>query len=128
MKIKVDIAPAELLDKITILEIKKEKITDSAKLKNIQTELNIIIETKKKYIPESNELSIIYEDLKCINRLLWDIEDNIRDCEREKNFGEKFISLARSVYITNDKRAEIKRKINNLLGSEIIEEKAYSDY
>ena len=126
--ILVEIAPGELIDKITILEIKAEHITDTAKLANVRTELDILAAARDKAIPGSAELAGLTGQLKQVNQALWDIEDDIRLCEKAKDFGPKFIELARSVYFQNDRRAAVKRQINELLGSRIIEEKAYQPY
>ena len=122
------IAPGELIDKITILRIKSERISDEAKLKNIRTELDILQKTQAEEVPQSAEMTRLEGELKAVNEALWDIEDDIRDCERAKDFGEEFIRLARAVYITNDKRAALKKEINLLLGSAIVEEKPYAKY
>ena len=126
--ITVEIAPGELLDKLTILEIKRERIEDSEKLINVGLELDVLDQARREKGPASPELDALYADLKTINEELWEIEDDIRDCERDKDFGERFIELARAVYKTNDRRAATKRAINELLGSRIVEEKSYADY
>lgn len=122
------IAPGELIDKITILRIKSERISDEAKLKNVRTELAILNETLTKDVPASDELTRLDGELQKVNEELWEIEDDIRDCERNGDFGEDFIRLARAVYVTNDKRAALKKEINLLLGSNIVEEKSYAAY
>tara|TARA_R110000868_G_scaffold24255_12_gene96067 strand:+ start:13153 stop:13548 length:396 start_codon:yes stop_codon:yes gene_type:complete len=122
------IAPGELIDKITILRIKSERIGDEAKLKNIRTELAILNETLAKDVPASEALSRLDAALQAVNEALWVIEDDIRDCERAGDFGAEFIRLARAVYVTNDKRAALKKDINVLLGSNIVEEKSYAAY
>jgi Family of unknown function (DUF6165) len=121
MNIFIEIGAGELVDKITILEIKLERIQDENKLKNIRYEL----ETISPFAPALPELKA---KLKAINEALWEIEDNIRIHEREKNFGESFITLARGVYVTNDKRAEVKREINLAANSSLIEEKSYEHF
>ena len=126
--IKVEIAPGELIDKITILEIKTERITDAAKVRNVGVELETLTSVRDEAIDGSPELIELTAGLKEINTQLWVIEDDIRDCERSQDFGPKFIELARSVYRCNDRRAALKREINELLGSRLIEEKSYSDY
>jgi len=128
MTIKVELAYGELLDKITILQIKSERITDASKLLNVNKELGLLNDLWKSDEKSSLDISDEFTALKEINEKIWDIEDGIRDKERVKEFDEKFIELARSVYFSNDKRAEIKRAINLKLGSELIEEKSYSDY
>lgn len=122
------VSPGEVLDKITILEIKAERITDPEKLKNVRYELSILAEVKASHIPQSDELDEHFGKLKKTNQALWDIEDDIRICEKNNDFGESFVSLARSVYMTNDVRAAIKKDINQLLGSHIVEEKSYEEY
>jgi hypothetical protein len=128
MKIRLDVAPGELVDKMTILEIKLERITGPDQLKNVRNEYSLIRETFRRCIPPSQELTRLMAALKRSNERLWVIEDEIRDCEREKDFGPKFIELARSVYRNNDQRARLKRDINTLLNSSIIEEKSYRSY
>ena len=126
--IKVDIAPGELIDKITILEIKAERIEHEEKLKNVRIELEVLEKARDAAIVSSSELSELANQLKAVNEALWEIEDDIRDCERNGDFGPKFIELARSVYRSNDRRAALKRQINELLGSKLVEEKSYSEY
>ena len=126
--ITVEIAPGELIDKITILEIKTERIRDAAKLDNVRIELKTLEKARDAALGSSAELADLTGQLKKINEQLWDIEDNIRDCERERDFGKKFVELARSVYKTNDRRAALKHDINLLLGSHLVEEKSYRDY
>lgn len=122
------IAPGELIDKITILRIKSERITDAEKLKNVRTELGILNETLARDVPASDELTRLDGELQKVNEALWEIEDDIRECERRGDFGEEFIRLARAVYKTNDRRAALKKEINLLLGSAIVEEKSYAAY
>jgi hypothetical protein len=126
--ISVEISPGELIDKITILEIKLDRIEDTEKVNNVRTEWEILTESRDNALPQSDELSDLTKQLGAINEQLWVIEDDIRDCERARDFGEKFIELARSVYIVNDKRAALKGEINALLGSMIREEKSYAAY
>ena len=128
MTIQVDLSYGEFLDKITILEIKSERISDPAKLKNINHELTLLRGIWQANVKSKIDVSEEYAALKAINEKLWQIEDDIRDKERAKSFDEGFVSLARSVYYSNDERANIKRKINEKLGSELIEEKSYADY
>ena len=118
----------ELLDKISILQIKAERIDDPSKVKNINKELDVLMSLWNDSPYSDTNLSSEINELKNINEALWDIEDKIRDKERNQVFDKDFIELARSVYFTNDKRAEIKRIINGKTGSELIEEKSYSDY
>jgi len=128
MKIAVDIAPGELIDKLTILEIKLEKIKDERKLANIRSEYADLMRVFRSSIVETSRLTALIAELKRINATLWEIEDDIRDQERAGTFGQAFVDLARSVYRTNDLRAATKREINELLNSAIIEEKSYSSY
>ena len=124
-KILAEISAGELFDKITILEIKKAKISNKEKLNNVEKELLSLNETVKKYIPNQNNISRYIKDLKSINLKLWDIEDRKRAAEKNKNFNEKFIELSRNVYKFNDERAKIKLTINNILGSNIKEVKSH---
>lgn len=126
--ITVEIAPGELIDKITILEIKSERMSDLEKLRNVRTELATLVTSRDRAIPASERLTDLTRQLKQVNESLWQIEDEIRDCERHQDFGTKFIELARSVYKNNDRRSAIKRQINELLGSQLIEEKSYAPY
>ena len=126
--VKVEIALAELLDKITILEIKAERLKSARQLENVQRELKLLREVQSSAIPFHDEVAALTAELKSVNEQLWDIEDDIRDCEASGDFGENFVALARSVYKTNDQRAKIKRQINDLLDSGIVEEKSYSAY
>ena len=124
-KILAEISAGELIDKITILEIKKSKIVDKDKLIEIEKELLSLNDTMKKFIPNNSEISKFKDSLKDINLKLWDIEDGKRSAEKNNEFGEKFIELARKVYKFNDERAKIKLTINNTLGSNIKEVKSY---
>ena len=126
--IRVDISPGELMDKLTILRIKAERIEDPQKLRNVKIELETLEKTREKAIAPSAEFDKLVAELKAVNEELWEIEDNIRDCERQESFKVKFVKLARSVYRLNDRRAGLKRQINELLGSRLIEEKAYKPY
>ena len=128
MSIRVELPVGELLDKISILQIKAERIVDPSKLENINKELDVLISLWKDSAYSNNNLESETNELKAINEELWVIEDKIRDKERNRVFDKGFIELARAVYITNDKRADIKRIINSKTGSELIEEKSYSDY
>ena len=127
-KIFAEISVGELLDKISILEIKQKNIKDEQKIKIISKELESLNYTLKKDVLITDEIKSLYEDLKKINIKLWNIEDGKRDCERNGDFGEKFIQLARSVYIENDQRAKIKNKINKISGSNISEVKSYDEF
>jgi len=124
-KILAEISAGELIDKITILEIKKTKITNKDKLIEIEKELLSLNDTMKKFIPDNSQISKFKNNLKDINLQLWDIEDGKRSAEKNNEFGEKFIELARKVYKFNDERAKIKLTINNALGSNIKEVKSY---
>ena len=124
-KILAEISAGELFDKITILEIKKAKISNKEKLNDIKKELSSLNETVKKSIPDQSKISKYIDDLKNINLRLWDIEDGKRAAEKNKDFGDKFIELARNVYKFNDERAKIKLAINTSLGSNIKEVKSY---
>jgi len=127
-KILTEISAGELLDKITILEIKLVKIKDKKNLLEINKEYESLKETKNSNIKLTKNLEKLIIQLKEINLKLWDIEDKLRICEKNKDFGEKFIELARGVYFNNDSRAKIKSEINKLSGSNIKEIKQYSDY
>jgi len=124
-KILTEISAGELLDKISILEIKLDNIKDEKKLIEVKKEYKSLEETKKLNIEINQEVQSLTDELKKINIELWMIEDNKRICEKNKDFGPKFVKLARSVYINNDKRAKIKSDINKLLGSNIREVKSY---
>ena len=124
-KILAEISAGELLDKITILEIKKIKIKNQEKLMIIDKELHSLKETMNKFIPDSPEILKLKERLKSLNLTLWDIEEGKRQAEKKRDFGEKFIELARNVYKFNDERAKLKSEINNILGSRIKEVKSY---
>ena len=127
-KILVEVSIGELLDKISILEIKQEKIKDSEKLKFISNEHSILKHQLEKNVKSDNKLKELFQSLKEINLKLWSIEDNKRLCEKEKNFGEEFIKLSRDVHFLNDERAKIKLEINNYTGSSIREIKEYTSY
>ena len=124
-KILAEISAGELIDKITILEIKKIKISDAEKLKDINKELDSLNQTFKKFIPDPSLIQKLIDKLKSINLKLWDIENGKRQAEKDQNFGKEFIELARSVYKSNDERAKIKLEINNTLGSNIKEVKSH---
>ena len=124
-QILAEISAGELLDKITILEIKKEKIKDSQKLKEIDKELSSLTRTSDEKIPNKNKINDLIVNLKQINLKLWDIEENKRLAEKNQQFDEKFIKLSRDVYKTNDARAKIKLRINEILGSNIKEVKSH---
>jgi len=126
--ILIEVGPGELIDKITILVIKSERMSDPAKLANVRHELQVLEAARRAYIPASAELQRLEAELKAVNEALWVIEDDIRQCEADKDFGPKFVELARSVYKQNDRRAALKKDINLLTGSAIIEEKSYTEF
>ena len=127
MLINTPISLGELVDKISILMIKKKNISDSIKLEHVAKELEFLQKTLKEYISE-DKINKFIEELVNINSKLWKIEDDIRECERNKLFDQTFIDLARSVYFTNDQRAKIKNDINKYFGSELVEVKSYKEY
>ena len=127
-QISVPVSYGELIDKITILEIKSERITSAAKLANVRVELEILDATWRANSAASTDIAAERQALRRVNEALWEIEDRIRVKEKAKAFDAEFIELARSVYIRNDERAEIKRAINEKLGSTLVEEKSYQDY
>ena len=127
-KILVEVSVGELLDKISILEIKQEKIKDAKKLKFIGEEHSILKDQLNKNVKSDQKLNELFETLKKINEKLWIIEDDKRQCEKDKDFNEKFIKLSRDVHFLNDERAKIKLEINNLTGSKIKEIKEYTNY
>jgi len=127
-QISVPVSYGELIDKITILEIKSERITSAAKLANVRVELEILDATWRANSAARTDIAAERAALRRVNEALWDIEDRIRLKEKAKAFDAEFIELARSVYIRNDERAEIKRAINEKLGSTLVEEKSYEDY
>ena len=127
MLINTPISLGELVDKISILMIKKKNISDSIKIDHVTKELESLQKTLKKYISE-DEINDFLQKLVNINSKLWDIEDDIRECERKKLFDQTFIDLARSVYFTNDERAKVKNDINKTFGSELVEVKSYEEY
>ena len=127
-KILVEVSVGELLDKISILEIKKEKIKDDAKLNFINNEYNLLKDQMTKNVKSDEKLEKLFQSLKEINSKLWVIEDDKRLCEKNSDFGEKFIKLSRDIHFLNDKRASIKLDINNQTGSKIKEIKEYTNY
>ena len=128
MTIMAPISAGELVDKITILRVKAQRIGDAAKAANVRKELAMLEAIADGALPETPELVRLTAELAQVNAALWDIEDAKRDCERRQDFGERFVGLARSVYVENDRRAAIKRAINEAVGSEIVEEKSYRAY
>ena len=127
-KILAEISAGEFFDKLSILEIKLNKIKDLVLLNEVKKEYEILNETKNNNINFSKEIEILYKDLKEINEKLWTIEDEIRLCEKNSDFKDKFIQLSRDVYFTNDKRSKTKSEINKILGSNIKEVKQYTQY
>lgn len=128
MNIKITISIGELVDKITILELKEKLIHDETKKVEVKKELTQLQEALKQVLGENKELNTLKLKLGKVNKTLWQIEDEIRICEKEKSFDEKFIKLARSVYVTNDQRFNIKNEINKMFSSEVVEVKSYEDY
>lgn len=128
MELLIPVSPGELLDKLTILEIKLERIHDETKLSNVRREHELLARVWRESGLGDDEVARLRQRLREANEALWDIEDAIRDEERKKRFGDRFIELARSVYQRNDERAALKRRVNEALGSEIMEEKSYRDY
>lgn len=126
--IMIEVGAGELIDKITILNIKSERMSDEAKLKNVRHELNVLSAAQDAALEDTAELQKLTAALKEVNEALWVIEDDIRECERDKDFGEKFVALARAVYVTNDKRAALKKDINLETGATIVEEKSYTEF
>ncbi len=122
---KIEVSNGEIIDKLTIIQIKLERISDKAKLENLQKEYKILAEASSSIISQDDPLYIALYQVNCD---LWEIEDRIRDLERNKNFGSEFISTAREVYIKNDSRSELKREINIRTSSGLIEEKSYEKY
>ncbi len=124
----VPVSPGELIDKITILEIKSARMTDPVKLRNVRTELEALTATWRASPLSAHDIEAHWRALRAVNEQLWDIEDRIRDKERDAAFDAGFIELARAVYVTNDERAAIKKRINTQLGSALVEEKSYAEY
>jgi hypothetical protein len=127
-EITVPVSPGELLDKITILRIKSQRIQDPAKVSNVRLELRLLEQVWSASAPSGIDIDADLTALLHVNERLWEIEDDIRDKERTQTFDQEFIRLARAVYVQNDERAAIKRRINTALGSNIVEEKSYQSY
>jgi hypothetical protein len=123
--VTVDVAPGELIDKLTILEIKAERITDPEKLAHVRHERDLLMAALDRAVIPSAEVIALRAELRGVNEILWDVEDAIRACDRRGDFGPDFVALAQRVYRTNDHRAALKRRINVLLGAEVMEEKSY---
>jgi hypothetical protein len=128
MLVQTPVSWGELLDKITILEIKSERIADAKKVANVRKELEELNATVEKTAQLTAATRSLVKELKLINEKLWVIEDDIRECERQQDFGARFIELARAVYFTNDERFRLKREINTEMGSALVEEKSYAAY
>lgn len=128
MSVSVEISVGELIDKITILQIKSERIADELKLVNVRHELALLTSARDSLAAVDSKLAPMQAELRVINEELWEIEDAIRECERRSEFDANFVELARSVYKINDRRADTKRRINELTGSPLIEEKSYAKY
>jgi len=126
--IEVPIATGELIDKITILEIKAARFSDANKIANVRAELALLCERRASTLSSGPVLDRLAARLKAINERIWGLEDEIRDCERRQDFGAAFVAVARSIYRTNDERAVVKREINEATGSKLIEEKSYTQY
>ena len=126
--VRIEVSPGELVDKITILEIKLARLSDAGALANVRREHEMLAAERDKALSVSADLDRLTAELRSANEALWVIEDDIRERERAKDFGARFVELARAVYRNNDRRAALKREINELLGSAIIEEKSYSKY
>lgn len=127
-RLLIEVSAGELLDKITILQIKSQRLKDQIALHHVRTELESLLHTWCACVPHSPELQQLTSSLRAVNETLWDVEDRIRACERDGDFGPTFVALARDIYRNNDRRAALKREVNNLLGSRIVEQKAYTQY
>ena len=127
-EIKVPVSPGELVDKITILQIKSARITDAMKVANVRAELMLLETTWRESAYATSDIDAEWAALRRINETLWDVEDRLREKERVRTFDQEFIDLARAVYFTNDERATVKKDINTKLGSKIVEEKSYAKY
>lgn len=128
MLVNTPISVGELLDKITILQIKNERITVEDKLLHVRHELQALSAVASESLTRSDDLDQLQQQLKQVNEALWDIEDDIRLCEKQQDFSDQFVQLARQVYFQNDRRAKIKLQINELTGSELVEVKSYEEY
>ena len=128
MSVEIAVSYGELFDKISILEIKQSKVVNADQRKNIENELDVLNRVRTTVVPADFKINNLMAGLTDVNERLWDIEDQLRDCERRQEFSATFIELARSVYRLNDRRAELKRELNTRLGSGLVEEKLYTDY
>ncbi|MEQ9121215.1 MAG: DUF6165 family protein [Alphaproteobacteria bacterium] len=128
LSVEIEISPGELLDRLTILEIKLEKIQAPEKRRNVEAEHGMLARARAAALPEDADVLRLEAELKAVNLRLWEIEDDIRDCERRQDFGAAFVRLARDVYRTNDRRAALKRAVNDRLGAKFVEEKSYAVY
>jgi len=128
MSVIVAVSWGELLDKISILEIKRARLTVAAQRANVEREYETLCRARDATLPDGADIAADCAELHAVNETLWEIEDDIRDCERNKDFGPAFVELARAVYRTNDRRAAVKRRLDEMLGSDIVEEKSYTDY
>ena len=128
MSVEITVPYGELFDKISILEIKQSKVVNADQRVNIENELNVLNRVRANIVPDNFKIDDLIEGLTDVNKRLWNIEDQLRDCERLQDFSETFIELARSVYRLNDRRAELKRELNSRLESELVEEKIYNEY
>ena len=126
--IKIEVSPGEFIDKLTISDIRRGRVRDPEKRANVEVEHRALRTVYETLLPSLSRISELKAKLQCINEALWDIEEEIRECERRCDFGPKFIELARSVYKTNDRRSAVKSEINSALGSKIVEEKSYKPY
>lgn len=126
--LSVEVSAGELVDKVTILEIKAERLSAAEALENVRRELASLTAARDAALPATPELARLCGELKAVNETLWQVEDDIRACERQRDFGPTFVELARAVYRTNDRRAALKRHINRLVGSRLVEEKSYAGY
>ena len=128
MSVKIAVSYGELFDKISILEIKQSRVVNADQRINIENELNVLNRVRATIVPDNFKIDDLIEGLTDVNERLWNVEDKLRDCERRQEFSATFIELSRSVYRLNDRRAELKRELNSRLGSELVEEKIYTEY
>jgi len=128
MTLAIEISPGELIDRITILEIKLARMTDPDKLRNVRRDYDQLLATLDESVPRDPDLVAMRAELKEVNAMIWQVEDDIRAHERKRDFGDGFVALARAVYINNDRRAALKRRINQHLSSALTEEKSYAPY